>query len=83
MNSKDFEVQRLGECLFQSPMEGVCFTDDRERVLYHSHYPDLLPYIEEGTEPPGFVMAGPREKIYFDPPRFHAVSLPAAGCVPA
>ena len=32
----DFTIARLGECRIPSPMSGVRFTRDEERVLYHS-----------------------------------------------
>jgi 6-phosphofructokinase 1 len=32
----DFTIARLGECRFRSPMSGVRFTRDDERVLYHA-----------------------------------------------
>ena len=35
-NDLDFTIARLGECRIPSPMSGVRFTRDEERVLYHS-----------------------------------------------
>ena len=35
-NDLDFTIARLGECRIPSPMSGVRFTSDEERVLYHS-----------------------------------------------
>ena len=32
----DFTIARLGECRIPSPMSGVRFTRDDERVLYHA-----------------------------------------------
>ncbi|WP_028580012.1 ATP-dependent 6-phosphofructokinase [Desulfogranum japonicum] len=82
MDSNQFDVQRLGECRYPSPMQGVCFTDDSEKVLYHSHYADLLPYIEDHREPPGFSMAGPRENIYFDPATLSCGIVTCGGLCP-
>ncbi len=63
----DFSVERLGECRFPSPMRGVRFTADGERLLYHSRYQELRPFIDSGREPPSLEMGGPRERIFFDP----------------
>ena len=30
----DFTIERLGECRFPSPMQGVRFTADTERILH-------------------------------------------------
>lgn len=63
----DFTIERLGECRFQSPMQGVRCTGDGERILYHSCYEDLKPFIAAGKEPPAMELAGPRQEIFFDP----------------
>jgi len=63
----DFTIERLGECHFPSPMQGGRFTGDRERILYHSCYEDLRPFIDAGREPPALELAGPRERMFFDP----------------
>jgi 6-phosphofructokinase 1 len=67
MEPKDFEVKKLGDCTRMSPMQGVCFTDDGDSVLYHTQFSDLEPYLEKGLKPPAFEMAGPRQSIFFDP----------------
>jgi 6-phosphofructokinase 1 len=63
----DFTIERLGECRIQSPMAGVRFTRDGERVLYHSRLEDLKVWLDAGADPPAMECAGPREKLYFDP----------------
>lgn len=63
----DFTIERLGECRFPSPMQVVRFSGDGERLLYHSNYEALLPFIKAGVEPPSMELAGPRQKIFFDP----------------
>lgn len=63
----DFTVARLGECRFPSPLSGVRFTRDDERVLYHSRLKDIKTCLAEGEEPPAMEAAGPREKLFFDP----------------
>ena len=63
----DFTIERLGECRFPSPMQQGRYTGDNERILYHSRYEAMKPFIAAGVEPPSLELAGPRERIYFDP----------------
>ena len=62
----DFTIARLGECRFPSPLAGVRFTRDDERVLYHARLEDIKEWIAGGTDPPAMEAAGPREKLFFD-----------------
>jgi 6-phosphofructokinase 1 len=63
----DFTIERLGECRFPSPMQKGRFTGDGERIMYHCSFDDVKPYIGAGREPPSLELAGPRERIFFDP----------------
>ncbi len=63
----NFEITKLGECRFPSPMAGVRFVRDEEHGLIHSDLREIKKFLEEGKEPPSMEIAGPREKIYFDP----------------
>ena len=61
----DFTIQRLGECHVRSPMSGVRFTNETERILYHAKLADLQAW--PSADPPAMEVAGPREKLFFDP----------------
>lgn len=63
----DFNIEQLGECRFPSPMRDGRFRGDGERLLYHSSYEELQPFITAGEEPPTMELAGPRERIFFNP----------------
>lgn len=63
----DFTIERLGECHIPSPMQGVRFTDDSERILYHSRLEEIKRCLGAGAEPPTLELAGPRQRLYFDP----------------
>jgi 6-phosphofructokinase 1 len=63
----DFSIARLGECRIPSPMSGVRFTRDDERVLYHATLQDVKAWIDTCDDPPSMETAGPRERIFFDP----------------
>jgi 6-phosphofructokinase 1 len=61
----DFSIARLGECRIASPMSGVRFVPDDERVLYASTVGELAQ--EPQAAPRSLECAGPRERLFFDP----------------
>ena len=63
----DFTIARLGECRIPSPMSGVRFTRDDERVLYHATLEGMKAWLDTGAAPPAMESAGPRETLFFDP----------------
>jgi 6-phosphofructokinase 1 len=63
----DFTIERLGECRFPSPMTAGRFLDDSEQILYHCRFDEIRTYIDAGKEPPMLELAGPRQRIFFDP----------------
>ena len=67
LNDLDLEVPKLGECRITSPMSSPDFVDDGERVLFDSTLRDAEAFLQKGRKLQCFEMAGPREKIYFDP----------------
>ena len=66
-NAPDFTIARLGACQVPSPMTGVRFIDDDERVLYHARLEGLKPFLDRGADPPALECAGPRRLLHFDP----------------
>jgi 6-phosphofructokinase 1 len=64
---KDFSINNLGDCKVPSPLKGIHFVDNKEHILFHSNFDEIKQYLDAGSEPPRFDMAGPREKIFFDP----------------
>src|SRR3954452_19081960 len=65
--SLDFTIARLGVCRVPSPMSGVHFVEDDERVLYPSTMKELRRSLAAGGEPPAMESAGPRARLFFDP----------------
>ena len=63
----DFTIAQLGDCRIPSPMSGVRFVRDHERVLYPSTVEDLNRLRGASGEPPSMESGGPRERIFFDP----------------
>ncbi len=67
LKQKDFDVKKLGKCTVQSPLKGIRFADEQEHILYHPDLSTVKSYLKDGDDPPVFEIAGPREKIYFEP----------------
>jgi len=78
----DFTIARLGECRIASPMSGVRFTRDDERVLYHARLEELKSWIEKRADPPAMEAAGPRENIFFDPSQLACGIVTCGGLCP-
>jgi 6-phosphofructokinase 1 len=81
-SNSDFEVSGLGECRIPSMMSGVQFVDEEVRVLYDLNQKKVEALIESGKRPPCFEMAGPREKIYFDPSKLKCGIVTCGGICP-
>lgn len=81
-NELDFSIRRLGECRFPSPLSGVRFTRDDERVLYHTRLEDIQPWIAERRNPPAMEAAGPREELFFDPSQLACGIVTCGGLCP-
>lgn len=78
----DFTIQTLGEAKIPSPIMVSYFTSDTKRILfnhYAGHFDDNL--NEEG-QPLSMEMAGPREFIFFDPPKTKAAIVTCGGLCP-
>lgn len=82
MNPDDFRVNRLGEALYDNPMQGISFTTDRDAVLYHGMLEEIQLLLDGGQVPPAFDMAGPREKIFFDPSTLSCGIVTCGGLCP-
>jgi len=78
----NFEITKLGECRIPSPMAGVRFVRDDEHGLVHSSLLEIRRFLEKGKEPPSMELAGPREKIYFDPSKLKCGIVTCGGLCP-
>ena len=67
LTERDFTIDRLGECRRPSPLTGVRFTPDDERVLYETNLREVAAQVARGGPLAGLEVAGPRERIHFDP----------------
>lgn len=82
VNDLDLTISRLGECRIPSPMTGIQFVNDSDNVLYHSDQRKIKEFLGAGEDLPFFEMAGPREKIYFDPSKLKCGIVTCGGLCP-
>jgi 6-phosphofructokinase 1 len=78
----DLTIPRLGECVIPSPMDAANFVGDEDHILYHATLPEIEAFLEQGKKPPRFELAGPREKIYFDPSKLKCGIVTCGGLCP-
>ena len=81
-NDLDLTISRLGECRIPSPMMGNQFVSDSDTVLYHSDQRKIKALLGAGEDLPCFEMAGPRDKIYFDPSKLKCGIVTCGGLCP-
>jgi len=63
-------------------MKGVRFVADDERILYDSHTSKIQQCLDMGFQLPAMELAGPREKIYFDPSKLKCGIVTCGGICP-
>jgi 6-phosphofructokinase 1 len=78
----NFKIDRLGKPTIPSPVKDLQFASDAARLLYHTDLKSVQDIIKEGKEPPAFEVAGPREKIYFDPKKTKCGIVTCGGLCP-
>jgi 6-phosphofructokinase 1 len=78
----DFTIDRLGECRYPSPIREFRFIDDNERLLYHARPEEVKAFCEAGLEPPSLEVAGPRERLFFDPSQLACGIVTCGGLCP-
>ncbi|MBW1801783.1 MAG: ATP-dependent 6-phosphofructokinase, partial [Deltaproteobacteria bacterium] len=81
-NEFSLGIDSLGECRIPSPMTGIKFVGDEDHVLYHSNMRYIQEFIDAGKTPPRYEMAGPREKIFFDPSKLKCGIVTCGGLCP-
>jgi len=80
-------IQSLGECKYVSPLRHiggveVTFKTGQERVLYDHHFTAGSYQPSQDNDNLSFEMAGPREKVFFDPPKTTAAIVTCGGLCP-
>lgn len=78
----DFQTEGLGECRFAPPFRTGRFMDAGKRLLFRGDLDELRAQLEVGIEPPAFELAGPRERIYFNPADLRCGIVTCGGLCP-
>jgi len=78
----NLEIEKLGECRVPSPLPVGQFVSDEDRVLFTGTLKEAEAYVRAGKTLPSFEMAGPREKIYFDPSKLKCGIVTCGGICP-
>lgn len=83
----DIRIEGLGECQFLSPLRyrhfgAETFKTDLHRVLYDDSLESVSQSFGKGETPLSFELTGPRERIFFDPPKTTAAIVTCGGLCP-
>jgi len=79
-------IESLGQCKFLSPLRHRHvgpgkFRTDEHRVIFDDSMEGVRDMFERGLKPLSFEMAGPCEKIYFEPGKTSAAIVTCGGSV--
>lgn len=86
----DFSIESIGPAKYDSPLKKhmdeklckKCFVSDTERIVYDTSLEIIKSFTAKGIEPPSMEVAGPKEKIYFDPLNTRAAIVTCGGLCP-
>ncbi len=78
----NFSIKNLGERLIKSPLNIGNFTQDEKRLLFNSYSDDFLSFTDKKGKPLSLELAGPRDKIFFDPQQTKAAIVTCGGLCP-
>jgi 6-phosphofructokinase 1 len=78
----DFSIANLGKRLIKSPLSISNFTQDKRRLLFNSYSDDYLSRVDKNGQPLSVELAGPRDKIFFNPSRTKAAIVTCGGLCP-
>ncbi len=86
-DTPDFKIKSLGKCTIPSPLSDIygeyaSFVPENSYTLYDTLLEDLTRRTEAGSDFPAMEVAGPREKIYFDPTKSRAGIVTCGGLCP-
>ena len=75
----DFFITNLGKRLFKSPLNISNFTQDKKRLLFNTYLDNYLSCTDKEGQPLSVELAGPRDKIFFDPSQTKAAIVTCGG----
>ncbi len=86
--ARDLEIEVLGPCTFPSPMAArlaqstIHYVGEADRVLLEDKLSQVLGRADDLAATPAFELAGPRDKIFFDPSRLRCGIVTCGGLCP-
>jgi 6-phosphofructokinase 1 len=84
----DLEIENLGPCLYPSPLaerllqSTMHHVGRADRVLLDDHRSEVLAVRETLADAPSFELAGPRDRLFFDPATLRAGVVTCGGLCP-
>lgn len=85
----DTKISVLGKARIQTPLQGqnkfhndTNFISDNTRVVIDVNVDSLVKAVKKGKDLPSFELAGPRNKIYFDPSKLRCAIVACGGLCP-
>lgn len=78
----NLNIETVAQANIESPLEGIRFADDSEKIILYSHCDHLKKLVGKDQEPPVFERAGPRKKIAFDPAKLNCGIVTCGGLCP-
>lgn len=88
LSPQDLAIDTLGRCLLPSPVtrhlgdRGVKFVGEADKVLFDDSISSLRQANADLTSLPAFELAGPRDKIFFDPKTLRCGIVTCGGLAP-
>jgi 6-phosphofructokinase 1 len=85
---QDLAIDTLGKCLLPSPVtrhlgeRGVKFVGEADKVLLDDSISSLSQSVPDTARLPAFELAGPRDKIFFDPRTLRCGIVTCGGLAP-
>jgi 6-phosphofructokinase 1 len=79
---RDFDIDELGECNIVSPLRTTRFMDTSKRLLFRTDIDELRAQVRANVDPPAFELAGPRQRIYFNPDTLRCGIVTCGGLCP-
>jgi 6-phosphofructokinase 1 len=83
------EISTLGEAKIPSPIlstakgeRGISLVSDEKRILVDVDAAELTDLVKDGKTPLCFELAGPRDKIFFDPSKLRCALVTCGGLCP-
>lgn len=78
----DFTIKNLGKRIIKSPLKISHFTNDDKRLLFNAYVGNYLSVTGANGLPLSVELAGPRDRIFFDPKKTKAAIVTCGGLCP-